>query len=121
MAHTGIFATAAECASKVGENVDTTGWIEANINQWCAEAESEINCQCRYNFSDRYASLNADVKKILTAACTSYVAICGICYNLAGFTSRIEAEDMINVLRDTYLRLIKILKDDKVQDFINGA
>lgn len=121
MAHTGIFATADECASKAGENVDATGWVEANINQWCAEAESEINCVCTYNFSDVYATLNDDVKKLLTIACTAYVAIQAITYNMSGFTSRIEAEDMINVHRDTYLRTLKLLREKKTQDFMNNA
>ncbi len=91
MTHTGIFATAAECISKAGENVDITGWVEANINQWCAEAESFINCLSRYNWSDGYAGLNVDVKKILTEAESNLVAMYGISYNMSGFTTRIEA------------------------------
>lgn len=121
MAHAGIFATKAECDSKAGENVDATGWVEANINQWCSEAESLINVFCRYNFSDNYATLNADVKKILTEVCTNLVGIYGIQYNMSGFTSRIEAEDMINILRDGALRGLGILRDRKNIDFINGA
>lgn len=121
MAHEGIFATKAECDSKVGENVDTTGWTEANINQWCAESESYINCICRYNFSDAYAGLNADIKKILTEASSNIVAIYGIQYNMAGFTSRVEAEDMINILWARFNQCIKILSDQKSVTFMKGA
>lgn len=121
MAHTGIFATAAECASKAGENVDLTGWTEANINQWCSEAESFINCMSRYNWSDAYANLNADVKKILTGACSNLVAIYGISYNMNGFTTRIEAEDMINILRDRAMQDIMMLSDNAIQKFMQGA
>lgn len=121
MAHTGIFATAAECASKAGENVDSTGWVEANINQWCAEAESFINCVCRYNFSDTYASLNADVKKILTEAASNLTAIYGIKYNMAGFTTIGEAENMINILWARFQQCMEVLKDQNVVKFMNSA
>ena len=45
----------------------------------------------------------------------------GISWDMSGFTSRIEAEDMINILRDIALRNISILRDKKTQDFIIGA
>lgn len=121
MAHTGIFATKAECDSKAGENVDSTGWVEANINQWCSEAESFINVICRYNFSDSYAGLNADVKKILTEACSNLVAIYGINYNMSGFTSRVEAEDMINILWARFMQCVAILKDQRNVTYMTGA
>ena len=121
MAHTGIFATSAECASKVGENKDSTGWVEANINQWCSEAESYINVLCRYNFSDNYSSLNADVKKILTETCSNLVAIYGIQYNMAGYTSIVEGEDMLNILWARFQQCIDLLKDQKRIGYMNNA
>jgi len=120
MAYTGIFATEAELNSKAGENVDATGWTEANKNQWIAEAEAEINCVCRKNFSDLYGTLNSDVKKILTGVASDLVEIKGIVYNMSGYTSRVEAEDMINVHRDSALRGLAILRDKKTQDFMTG-
>lgn len=121
MVHTGIFATAAECASKVGAMKDTNGWTEANINQWCAESESFINVSTRFNWSDNYGTLNTDVKKILTEISSDLVAIYGINYNMSTFGAYREAEDMVNILRDAILRGISILRDKKSQDFINGA
>jgi hypothetical protein len=121
MAHTGIFATTIECGSKAGENIDTTGWTEANINQWCAEAESFINILCRYNFSDNYAALNADVKKILTECCSNLVAIYGISYNMNPFTTRMEAENMINILWARFQQNIELLKDSGSVTYMKGA
>jgi len=118
MTHSGIFATLAECASKVGENVDSTGWSEGNIDQWCSEAESYINVLCKFNFSDVYANLNQDVKKILTEACSNLVAIYGISFNMAGYTSRIEAEDMINILWARFTLCVNLLKDTSHRDFV---
>lgn len=64
MAHTGIFATSDEILVKAGEKYDTSV-TEARINALCLQAESIINVMTRYNWSDAYASLNADVKGIL--------------------------------------------------------
>jgi len=121
MAHEGIFATLAEITLKVGENVDATGFVEANINAVCKQVESLINCMCRYNFSDAYAGLNADVKGLLSEVASNLVAIYFITYNMEGYTTRTEAEDMINVLRDGAIRGLSLLKDKKVQDFMIGA
>ncbi len=121
MVHTGIFATKAECDAKAGENIDVTGWTETNINSWCLQAESLINCICRHNFSDNFGTLNADVKYILTEIASNLVAIYGIQYNMAAFTPVSEAEYMINILRDGALRGLSILRDKKAQDFINAA
>lgn len=121
MAHTGIFATAAECASKAGELVDATGWTEANINQWCAEAESYINCRTRKNWSDAYSGLNTDLRKILTEACTNLVAVYGTTYNMTGWVDRIIAEDMINVLMFRFNQCIKLLEDQKTVTFITNG
>jgi hypothetical protein len=112
MAHTGIFATKAECDSKVGEMVDATGWSEANINSWCAMAESYINVASRKNWSDAYAGLNADVKAILSDTASNLVAMYGIQYNMGGYSKLAEAQTMLNVLytrvRDNMILLEKM-------------
>jgi predicted butyrate kinase (DUF1464 family) len=121
MADTGIFCTTAEVGYKAGAKASATSKAEAYTNSYVAQAESTINTMCRYNFSDNYAGLNADVKGILKQVASDLAAIYVINYDLSGFTSRIEAEDMINVLRDSALRGLSILRDKKTQDFINGA
>jgi len=125
MAHTGIFATSDEILVKAGEGYDT-GVTEARINALCLQVESTINVLTRYNWSDAYTGLNADVKGILSEVASNLVAIYIIIYNMrgegnSGYGSRIEAEDMINVLRDGALRGLSILRDKKAQDFMNAA
>ena len=112
--------TEAEIQQKAGANVkvafNTTMMTAAGIR-----AESTVNVMCRYNFSDNYATLNADVRGILNDVVSSLVAIEAICYDMSDYTTRTEAEDMINVLRDGALRGLSILRDQKQKDFINGA
>lgn len=121
MADTGIFCTTAEVLRKAGANASATSTAEAYTNDYVTQAESLINAVCRYNFSDAYAGLNADVKGLLKEVASNIAAIYCIQYDMSGFTSRTEAEDMINVLRDAALRGLSLLRDKKVQDFINGA
>jgi hypothetical protein len=121
MVDTGIFCTTAEVGYKAGAKASATSKAEAYVNNYVTQAESLINSMCRYNFSDNYASLNADVKGILKEVASDLAAIYVINYDMSGYTSRIEAEDMINILRDAALRGLSILRDKKVQDFIIGA
>ena len=121
MADEGIFATTAEVSRKAGANASATSNTEAYINDYMTQAESVINNMCRYNFSDNYATLNVDVKNILKEAASNLAAIYVIQFDMSGFTSRTEAENMVNILRDAALRNISILRDKKVVDFINGA
>ena len=106
---------------KAGKNASTVSKAEAYVNQYMTEAESLINVTCRFNFSDVYSTLNVDVKEILKEVASSLAAIPVIQYDMAGYTSRIEAEDMVNIMRDAALRGLSILRDKKAQDFINGA
>lgn len=121
MADTGIFATTAEVERKAGANASATSKAEAYVNDYMTQVESEINAAVRFNFSDEFAGLNVDVKGILKEAASNLAAIYVISYDMSGFTSRIEAEDMINVLRDAALKDISILRDKKTQDFMKGA
>ena len=121
MAHEGIFATLDEIMVKAGENVDVTGTTEARINALCLQAESHINIISRYNWSDNYAGLNADVKGILSDLESDIVGMYLVMFNMAGYTSRIEAEDMINVLWARSKQTMKLLADQKVVTFMKGA
>ena len=121
MAHAGIYATLAQCAAAVGELVDGTGWVEGNINGWCLEAEGLIHCVARKVFATiiaDYTAMPAGGKAILADIEANYVAMQGIKYNMAGYTSRVEAEDMINVCRDNVLRGLSLIRDQKVVAFI---
>jgi hypothetical protein len=121
MADTGIFATTAEVQRKAGANASAIANVEAYINDFMSQVESTINVMTRKNWSDNYSSLNADVKGILKEVASNLAAIYVITFDMSGFTSRIEAESMINVLRDGALRGMSILRDKKMEDFMVGA
>lgn len=120
MVHTGIFATSDEIIVKAGEYYDTSV-TEARINALCLQAESFINISTRYNWTDAFSGLNADVKYILSMLESDIVAMYIIDYNLANYPSRDMAETMLDVLNDKVRTNIELLKDIKVQDFITNA
>lgn len=123
MADAGQFAQDVDILLRVGTNASATvkaaGWFDTII----LDVEAVINCLTRFDWStaDAATALNTTVRGILidTGACLA--AIEGIVWDMSTFTNRIEAEDMINVLRDIALRNMSILRDKKVQDFMTGA
>ena len=121
MADTGIFATTTEIQYKAGSGASATAKAEAYTNVFIAQAESFINAYCRYNYSDNYATLNADVKGILKEVASNLAAIYVIQYDMSGYVSRVAAEDSVNILRDAALRGLAVLRDKEAQRFINDA
>jgi len=120
MAHTGIFATSDEILVKAGEHYDIS-ITEARINALCLQIENYINVRCEYNFSDNFASLNVDVKYLLSQAASDLIAIYMIIYNMTGYTGIGYAEDMINVLNASAEKSLKLLEDKDKQSFMAGA
>ena len=121
MVATSIMSTDAEMNAMVGENVDVTGWTDANKTAWGLHAECFLNNLAHYNFSDNFATLNVDVKYILSEYVARYVAVCGITYNINSYPSRIEAEDMINMHTFRIQEIEKLLTKEGALDFLKGA
>jgi len=121
MADTGIFATTAEVVRKIGENGSATQILEATINDFMTQAESRINVESEYNWSDVYASLNVDVKGILKEAASNLAAI--YCINLNPNSWTIATSTFkLNLLWNGYTEAIKLLKaKDKGQIFVLEA
>jgi len=118
MADDGIWTKNADILAKAGANANAIAKATAATDVYVLEIESMVNVMTRYNWSDAYAGLNADTKHLLKEITSNLCAINVIQWDMSGFTSRTEAEDMINVLRDVALRDLSILRDKKAQDFI---
>jgi len=120
MASTHIMTTEAECKQKAGANVSAS-FSDAMYTAAGLQGESIVNVACRYNYSDTWATDNVDVRGLISDIVSSFVAIQAISYDMSGYTSRVEAEDLINVLRDGMLRSLAILRDEKAQTFYKNA
>jgi hypothetical protein len=111
MVDSGIFATTAEIGYKAGYGKSATSAAEAYTNSFIAQAESRINVDTEYNWSDVYSTLNVDVKGILKEAASNLAAVYVINYDMSGYSSKAEAQSMIDVLMFNYNECIKILRD----------
>jgi len=121
MVYTGIFCTELEVQYKAGANASSVSVAEAFLNSFVAQAESKINVMSQFNWTDNYITLNSDVKMILTEAASNLAAMYAINYDMSGFTSRLEAQTMLDVLKDGFLEAVSVLRDIKKRDFMNGA
>ena len=121
MADTGIFATTAEVQYKAGAKASSTSKAEAYVNSFMTQVESYINAVCKVNYSDTYTSLNVDVKGLLKEAASDLAAIYVIQYDMGGFTSRMEAETMCDILYARAQDCIKLLQDKSHTDFMSAA
>ena len=120
MVGTYVMTTETDVISKLGDGV-SADFTDAMKTAASLRADSRVNSLCRFNFSDNYAALNVDVKYILSDVISSFIAIEGIAYDMNGYTDLAEGESKINILRDSMLRGLSLLRDKKTQDFINGA
>lgn len=124
MAHEGIYATSAECIHKLGKNYNSTDVNEARINELMVQIEGTINVAGRKVFAadaTAFTALSTTVKGILSLISASYVGMSGIMYDMSGFTTRSEAESMVTVNRDIMLMGLSLLKDKKMQTFLEKA
>ncbi len=120
-AFAGITATEAEIDQKSGAHVSTLFTSDMKTAS-LLQAEGWLNSETKYNWSDAFVvPLNSDVLNIITSVTASLVAIDAINYDMSGYTSRAEAQTMLDVLRDIFTRGVKTLIDIKNRDFITNA
>ena len=122
MADVGIYCKNANIQAYAGINANTTSKAVAATDVYVLDVEAGINVATRKNWSDAYAGLNADVKYILMQTAAARCAMIVIANDMSGFSSRAEAESMLNVLYNIYVTNIELLKDiNNVQSFVVGA
>jgi hypothetical protein len=118
MAYTGIIVTEAQIALMAGENVDATGDTEANHNDLAAQAEAYLCNLVKYDIVTNWGFLNTIYQQMFSEWAARYAGMTLILYNMAGYTSRVEAEDMINIHVFRMNEIRKLLEDPSVQDFM---
>jgi len=113
MAESGTFCINADVVKKAGANASATASAEAYTNVFILQAEGRIMVHARSDLKSNYGTLNAETKELLREATSNLAAIYVIQFDMSGFTSRIEAEDMINILTFNFREAMKILSDQK--------
>lgn len=106
-------------AIKAGKNF-STDFLDNDIkfNQIINMAEAEVTRNSRRDWVALFSGLSTNVKEILDDVVSSKAAMWVINYDMGNYNSRIEAETMLDVLRDSVSAGLAQLKDDKFKDFV---
>lgn len=118
MVYTANIVTVAEMQFQAGENRDATGDVEANHIVLQDDAEGYLSNLLKFNLSTGFTGLTAGIKNIITEWAARYAGMSLILFNMAGYTSRVEAEDMVNVHLARMKAIEELLGRPDVQDFL---
>ena len=121
MAHTGIYATSAECIFKMGKGYDSINVDETRINELNLQIEGFINNLCRKIFAvdiTAFGSLDAGTKGLLTETASNFCGYYGAMHSVLGYASTREQEDIMNTCWARFIHCIGLLKDQKTVTFL---
>ena len=118
MAYTGTIITEAKLAFYYGANVAARGSTADASDEWVLTAQGFLCNLVKYDIITNWATLNAIYKLLFTEYAGHYAAVMAIQYDMNGYTSRIEAEDMVNIHVFRMEKIQKLLEDSSVQDFM---
>ena len=110
------YCTSAAIVQKAGKNVNATAAASAALlQQLSADAEAYVNVMTRHAWdtspfpSTSYLPILSDVTSCIAGAQL-------IAFDMSGYLSRAEAEDMINLLHDRANKIIAQLSEKNVQN-----
>ena len=111
MAYVANIVTVAEMQFMAGENRDATGDVEANHIVLQNDAESYLSIILNHNLDGTgFTDLDSTLRGLISEWAARYAGISLIAFNMAGYTSRIEAENMINIHVWRMDKIEKLLK-----------
>jgi len=99
---------------KAGTNAPTLP-TDADYDTIIEEAEDFLIAVTKSDLVTNWATISSG---ILSEYCARSGAIQVITYNMSGYTSRVEAEDMINVHLFRMGQIVTLLENSDVQDFL---
>jgi len=114
--NTTIIADTTNVAGFMGANVDA-GFTATMQDLVGVYTEAFLCTLLKYDIVTNWASLNAVYKLLFSEYACRAIAIEAIKYDMSGYTSRVEAEDMINVHAWRMHEIEEILKKADIQDF----
>ena len=118
MAELGTLCVNADVVEEVGLNANAIYSVEAYTNKYIKKAEGFICSQARYNFVANYASVSTMGKEFLRKVTSELAAIDVIKQDMGGFTSRTEAQVMIDILYNLAVEAINLLRDEDFKQFV---
>ncbi len=119
MVYTANIVTVTEMQFMAGKNVDATGDITANHEALQDQAEAYLSNLLQHNLGGTgFSDLDTTLRVMITEWAARYAGMQLILFETAGYSDRIEAEDMVNVHLFRMRQIEKILSSQSVQDFM---
>ena len=94
---------------------------EAQFEELINQAEGFISAQARYDYVTNYASISDIGKQLLEDTCTSKAAMFVINNDMSGFSSRTEAQVMLDVNNSQVVDNINLLRDADFKQFVQNG
>ena len=102
---------------KAGTNAKTL--TETQYTELIAEATAFVCASSRYDWTSLWASLSGTFAgPIVKEAVSSWAAINVIENDMSGFTSRLEAQTMLDILWSKIVECVNLLRDEKFRTFV---
>ncbi len=120
---TATLAVSGSVLVKAGANVSsnfTSTNADTNIDPLINQAESLISSISRKDWVAAYSTLTDEVKKILEQFVSAVAAMACISYDMSGYSSRREAETMLDVLNNESNRAQSLLMNQQGVKFIES-
>ena len=109
------FTSQAKAVAKAGANANSTITIsDATLADWSDDIEGDINTITKRDWITNPPSTNT--AGILSNIASSMIAMQIINYDMGGYTSRTEAQTMLDVLDNDIDKKLKDLKDKTIQE-----
>lgn len=108
-------------AVKLKSGVNAATLTAAQYTDLINKAEAFACCVSRYDWVANYAGLSDSAKNILQDLASSHAAISVINYNMRGFSSRTEAQVMLDVNYAKMVDVVNLIKDDKYKSFLGAS
>lgn len=121
MAEEGTLCSNGDVLKKCGANASATSSAEACTNVYIKESEGYISTVTRYDWVTNYSSVSTIGKEILRECTAALAAIKVINYDMSGFSTRTEAQTMVDILYSMAIDCLNILKEDKGREFVKNG
>ena len=121
MTDIGIYIKNADIQARAGVNANATEKLTAATDVYVLNIESMINMRTRKNWSTAFSGLDVSVKGSLTHVGACWCAMIVVNSDMSGFTSRSEAQTMMDFLNNEVNKGLSFLKEKAAETFILGA
>lgn len=118
MAEAGTLCINADVEKKAGASASSTADAEAYTNVFIKQVEGYICTMAKYDFVTNYSSLSTIGKEFLRNLASSYTAVLVINYEMSGYTSRTEAQTMLDVNYSIVTEGMNLVSDENFVEFI---